>query len=93
MLRFRNRKDLFRIHILPMFGQYAIDCLNTNKEIVANKLTEKSKEYANIKIIKSYVRSIFDVVEILGHIEFNRTAKVIQSITDPKKMALEKKRK
>ncbi|HFF8679954.1 TPA: site-specific integrase, partial [Enterococcus faecium] len=50
------------------------------------------KEYANIKIIKGYVRSMFDIAEILNYIEFNRTTKIIQSITAPKKNALEEKR-
>lgn len=89
---FQNTKDLFRLHILPMFGDYAINHLNSNTEIISDKLTEKSKSYANIKILKSYVRSIFDVAEILGYIEFNRTTKVIQSITAPKKIALKEKR-
>lgn len=75
-----------------MFGQYAINHLNANTEIISDRLTEKSKEYANIKIIKSYVRSIFDVAEILGYIEFNKTTKVIQSITAPKKIELARKR-
>ncbi len=88
----QNTKDLFRVHILPMFGQYALNYLNANTEIISDKLTEKSKEYANIKIIKSYVRSIFDVAEILGYIEFNKTTKVIQSITAPKKFELARKR-
>ncbi|HFF2554321.1 TPA: tyrosine recombinase XerC [Listeria monocytogenes] len=88
----QNTKDLFRVHILPMFGQYAINHLNANTEIISDRLTEKSKEYANIKIIKSYVRSIFDVAEILGYIEFNKTTKVIQSITAPKKIELARKR-
>ncbi|MDO0919957.1 MULTISPECIES: site-specific integrase [unclassified Enterococcus] len=87
-----NTKDLFRLHILPMFGSYALNYLNANTEIISDELTKKSRDYANIKILKSYVRSIFDIAEILGYIEFNRTTKVIQSITSPKKIALEEKR-
>lgn len=87
-----NTKDIFRLHILPMFGEYAMNYLNTNTEIISDKLTKKSKEYANIKIIKGYVRSMFDIAEILNYIEFNRTTKIIQSITAPKKIALEEKR-
>lgn len=88
-----NTKDIFRLHILPMFGHYAMNYLNANTEIISDELTLKSQEYANIKIIKSYINSMFDVAEILGYIEFNRTSKVIQSITSPKKVALSKKEK
>ena len=35
---------------------------------------------------------MFDIAEILNYIEFNRTTKIIQSITSPKKIALEEKR-
>ncbi|HFM5454349.1 TPA: tyrosine-type recombinase/integrase, partial [Enterococcus faecium] len=87
-----NTKDIFRLHILPMFGEYAMNYLNINTEIISDELTKKSKEYANIKIIKGYVRSMFDIAEILNYIEFNRTTKIIQSITAPKKNALEEKR-
>lgn len=34
---------------------------------------------------------MFDIAEILNYIEFNRTTKIIQSITAPKKNALEEK--
>ena len=73
-----NTKDIFRLHILPMFGEYAMNYLNSNTEIISDELTKKSKEYANIKIIKGYVRSMFDIAEILCYIEFNRTTKIIQ---------------
>lgn len=88
----QNTKDLFRLHILPMFGKYAMNYLNANTEIISDELTKKSKDYANIKILKSYVRSMFDIAEILGYIEFNRTTKIIQSITAPKKVTLAEKR-
>lgn len=87
-----NTKNLFRLHILPIFGEYAMSYLNANTEIISDELTKKSKEYANIKIIKCYVRSMFDIAEVLNYIEFNRTTKIIQSITAPKKVALEEKR-
>ena len=87
-----NTKDIFRLHILPMFGEYAMNYLNSNTEIISDELTKKSKEYANIKIIKGYVRSMFDIAEILNYIEFNRTTKIIQCITAPKKIALEERR-
>lgn len=34
---------------------------------------------------------MFDIAEVLNYIEFNRTTKIIQSITAPKKVALEEK--
>ncbi|MCI1136594.1 site-specific integrase [Enterococcus gallinarum] len=85
-------RDLFRLHILPMFGNYAMNYLNANTEIISDELTSKSRNYANIRTLKSYVNSMFDVAEILGYIEFNRTTKIIQSITSPKKIALQEKR-
>ncbi|MDN6616738.1 MAG: tyrosine-type recombinase/integrase, partial [Enterococcus sp.] len=66
--------------------------LNANTEIISDRLTEKSRTYANIRTLKSYVNSMFDVAEILGYIEFNRTTKVIQSITSPRKIALQEKK-
>lgn len=88
----KNTEDIFRLHILPMFGNYALNHLNANTEIISDELTFKSKEYANIKIVKGYVRSIFDLAEMLGYIEVNRTTKIIQSITSPKKITLAEKR-
>ncbi|MGX7197868.1 tyrosine-type recombinase/integrase [Enterococcus olivae] len=88
----QNTKDLFRLHILPMFGNYTMNYLNANTEIISDGLTEKSRTYANIRTLKSYVNSMFDVAEILGYIEFNRTTKVIQSITSPRKIALQEKK-
>lgn len=51
----KNTKDLFRLHILPIFGEYSLLELNTNKDFVLRLLNAKSQTYANIKIIKSYV--------------------------------------
>ena len=51
---------VFRKHILPMLGNYSIDFLNNNKQVVLNLLTQKAEEYANFKLIRSYVNSIFD---------------------------------
>ena len=50
----------FRKHILPLLGNYSIDFLNQNKQVVLNLLTQKADEYANFKVIRSYVNSIFD---------------------------------
>ena len=62
----------FRKHILPMLGNYSIEFLNQNKQVVLNLLTQKAEEYANFKVIRSYVNSIFDWAEELEYIETNR---------------------
>ena len=51
---------VFRKHILPILGNYSIDFLNQNKQVVLNLLTQKAEEYANFKAIRSYVNSIFN---------------------------------
>lgn len=55
-----NTKDIFRLHILPMFGKYTLNYLNQNKAFVLKIMTQKAAEYANFKILRSYVNSIFD---------------------------------
>ncbi len=67
----------FRKHILPLLGNYSIDFLNQNKQVVLNLLTQKAEEYANFKVIRSYVNSIFDWAEELEYIETNRLSKTI----------------
>jgi len=37
-----NTKDVFRIHILPMFGKYTLNYLNRNKTFVLQLMTKKS---------------------------------------------------
>jgi integrase len=87
-----NTKDVFRLHILPMFGDYSLKFLNDNKDFVLQSLMKKSQTYANIKIIKSYVNQLFDIAELLEYIEYNRIAKVIRYVGDPKKQQLKAKR-
>lgn len=87
-----NTKDVFRLHILPMFGEYSIKFLNDNKDFVLRALMKKSQTYANIKIIKSYVNQIFDIAELLEYIEYNRIEKVIRYVGDPKKQQLKAER-
>ena len=41
----------FRKHILPLLGNYSIDFLNQNKQVVLNLLTQKAEKYANFKMI------------------------------------------
>lgn len=76
---------VFRKHILPLFGNYSIDFLNQNKQVVLNLLTQKAEEYANFKVIRSYVNSIFDWAEELEYIETNRLSKTIKRIKATKK--------
>ncbi len=38
----QNTEDIFRIHILPMFGDYSIKWFNENKELVLRQLTSLS---------------------------------------------------
>lgn len=84
---------VFRKHILPMLGNYSIEFLNQNKPVVLNLLTQKANEYANFKVIRSYVNSIFDWAEELEYIETNRLSKTISRIKATKKIKLEDTKK
>ncbi|MDT2829023.1 tyrosine-type recombinase/integrase [Enterococcus viikkiensis] len=83
-----NTKDVFRLHILPMFGKYTLNYLNQNKAFVLHLMTKKAAEYANFKILRSYVNSIFDWAEELEYIERNKLEKSLKRIKATKKNKL-----
>ncbi|HEL2356492.1 TPA: tyrosine-type recombinase/integrase [Streptococcus suis] len=84
-----NTETVFRRHILPMFANFSINFLNQNKQVVLNLMTAKAEEYANFKVIRSYVNSIFDWAEELEYIESNRLSKTIKRIKATKKIKLQ----
>ncbi len=88
-----NTKDVFRIHILPMFGKYTLNYLNRNKTFVLQLMTKKAAEYANFKTLRSYVNSIFDWAEELHYIERNKLGKSLRRIKATKKNQLRQARK
>lgn len=88
-----NTALVFRKHILPLLGNYSIAFLNQNKQVILNLLTQKAEEYANFKVIRSYVNSIFDWAEELEYIESNRISKTIRRIKATKKIQLQESKK
>ena len=88
-----NTKDVFRLHILPMFGKYTLNYLNQNKALVLQLMTKKAIEYANFKTLRSYVNSIFDWAEELEYIERNKLEKSLKRIKATKKNQLKQARK
>ena len=83
-----NTKTCFEKHILPLLGNYTIQFLNQNKQVILNLMTAKANEYANFKTLRSYVISIFDWAEELEYIEANRVAKILRRIKATKKIQL-----
>lgn len=88
-----NTKTCFEKHILPLLGNYTIQFLNQNKQVILNLMTAKANEYANFKTLRSYVISIFDWAEELEYIETNRIAKTLRRIKSTKKIRLAEARK
>lgn len=80
-----NTADIFRLHVLPMFGSYSLNYLNQHRQFVIQKMNAKAKEYANFKVIRSYVNQVFDLAEEYEYIEFNRLSKSLKKIKSVKK--------
>ena len=88
-----NTKTCFEKHLLPLLGNYTIQFLNQNKQVILNLMTTKAEEYANFKTLRSYVISIFDWAEELEYIETNRLAKTLRRIKATKKIQLAEARR
>ncbi len=84
-----NTAQIFKNHILPMFGIYSLNFLNQNKQVVLQLMTNKANEYANFKTVRSYVNSIFDWAEELEYIESNKVSKILKRIKATKKIQLQ----
>lgn len=88
-----NTIDVFRLHILPMFSEYTLNYLNHNRKFVIQKMNAKAKEYANFKVIRSYVTQVFDLAEEYEYIEHNRLSKSLKKIKAVKKIHLKETKK
>lgn len=88
-----NTKTCFEKHLLPLLGNYTIQFLNQNKQVMLNLMTAKANEYANFKTLRSYVISIFDWAEEFEYIDSNRLAKTLRRIKATKKIQLAEARR
>lgn len=86
-------ENIFRLHILPILGKYSIEHLNNNKQLVLSLLTPKANNYANFKVIRSYVNSVFDWAEELEYIPSNKLRKMISRIKANKKILLKESKR
>lgn len=86
-------ESLFRLHILPILGDYSLEHLINNKQLVLSLLTPKANSYANFKVIRSYVNSVFDWAEELDYISSNKLRKTISRIKANKKILLKENKR
>lgn len=86
-------ESLFRLHILPILGDYSLEHLINNKQLVLSLLTTKANSYANFKVIRSYVNSVFDWAEELDYISSNKLRKTISRIKANKKILLKENKR
>lgn len=89
----RNTEDIFRLHLLPMFGKYSLNYLNENKQFVVKQMNKKAKEYANFKSVRSYFIQVMDLAEEYDYIDYNRLTKSLRKIKSSKKNQLKKMKK
>lgn len=83
-----NTEDIFRLHLLPMFGDYSLDHLNQHKQFVLREMNRKAKVYANFKSVRSYFVQVMDLAEEYDYIEYNRLAKPLRKVKSAKKNEL-----
>ena len=86
-------ESIFRLHILPILGKYSLEHLINNKQLVLSLLTPKANSYANFKVIRSYVNSVFDWAEELEYIPSNKLRKIISRIKANKKILLKESKR
>lgn len=86
-------ESIFRLHILPILGKYSLEHLINNKQLVLSLLTPKANSYANFKVIRSYVNSVFDWAEELEFIPSNKLRKTISRIKANKKILLKESKR
>ena len=86
-------ENIFRLHILPILGKFSIEHLNNNKQLILSILTPKANSYANFKVIRSYVNSVFDWAEELEYIQSNKLRKTISRIKANKKILLKESKR
>lgn len=86
-------ESIFRLHILPILGKYSLEHLINNKQLVLSLLTPKANSYANFKVIRSYVNSVFDWAEELEYIQSNKLRKTISRIKANKKILLKESKR
>ncbi|MGP6354783.1 tyrosine-type recombinase/integrase [Streptococcus dysgalactiae subsp. equisimilis] len=86
-------ENIFRLHILPTLGNYSLDHLINNKQLVLSLLTPKANSYANFKALRSYINSVFDWAEELEYISSNKLRKTISRIKANKKILLKENKR
>ena len=86
-------ENIFRLHVIPILGNYSIEHLINNKQLVLSLLTPKANSYANFKVIRSYVNSVFDWAEELEYIPSNKLRKSISRIKANKKILLKESKR
>ncbi|HEP1823343.1 TPA: site-specific integrase [Streptococcus suis] len=67
--------DLYRLHILPIFGEKKISKISPLD--CQTFITNKAKSFKNMKQIKSYTSKIFEFAINMNYIERNQMSKVI----------------